>query len=218
MQGKIDAKLRNRLLAASEELHKEDEAFKRASNLDFFLWLAVFVALALAVRMFVFEPVVVDGDSMYPTLLHREQMFVEKVSYLIKPPRRGDIIICRYPYYRENCVKRVVGLAGETVSVSDGVVYINGKALQESAYWSDVIWMDTEPITVPEKSVFVMGDNRNHSTDSRDATVGPIPYCQVIGKVHSVIWPLADIRSVYTGMSPMAGVPYEPKVSFSWAP
>ena len=216
MRERISGKLRGRMVAAGEELHKRDEAFKRASNIEFFVWLAVFVALALTIRMFVFEPVRVDGDSMYPTLLHGERMFVEKVSYLINPPRRGDIIICRYPYYRENCVKRVIGLPGETISVSEGVVYVNGRALDESAYWQDEIWQEVAPVTVPEKSVFVMGDNRNFSTDSRDATVGPITYAQVIGKVHSVLFPLADIRSVYTGVPPMAGVAYAPPYFFTW--
>lgn len=206
------------MLLASEELHKLDQAFKRASNVDFILWLTVFVTLALSIRMFVFEPVVVDGDSMYPTLLHGEQMFVEKVSYLIEPPERGDILICRYPYYRENCVKRAIGLPGDEVSISAGVVYVNGRALDESGYWKDEIWVDMEPAIVPEKSLFVMGDNRNYSTDSRDVTVGPIPYAQVIGKVHSVIWPLGDIRSAYKGVSPMAGVPYSPPRFFNWAP
>ena len=69
MQQRASGRLRGAMVAAGEELHKRDEAFKRASNLDFFMWLAVFVALALAIRLFVFEPVQVVGDSMYPTLL-----------------------------------------------------------------------------------------------------------------------------------------------------
>lgn len=216
MQENISGGLRGRMLAAGEELHKRDEAFKRASNIEFFLWLAVFVALALAIRMFIFEPVRVDGDSMYPTLLHGERMFVEKVSYLVSPPERGDIIICRYPYYRENCVKRVVGLPGETISVSRGMVYVNGQALDESAYWQGDIWADVGPVTVPENSVYVMGDNRNYSTDSRDPTVGPLHYAHVIGKVHSVLIPLGHLRSVYTGVSPQAGVEYTPPSPFRW--
>ena len=221
MQQRASGRLRGAMVAAGEELHKRDEAFKRASNLDFFMWLAVFVALALAIRLFIFEPVQVGGDSMYPSLLDGERMFVEKVSYLIEPPERGDVIICRYPAYAENCVKRVIGLPGETVSVSGGIVYVNGEPLEESAYWQGDsfgrdIRVDMEPVTVPEKSVFVMGDNRNFSTDSREASIGPIPYAQVIGKVHSVIFPLGEVRSVYTGVSPMAGVPYAPPALFYW--
>jgi len=216
MQETISSTLRNRMLTAAEELHKNDEAFKKASNKDFFIWLAIFVALALAVRMFVFEPVLVDGDSMYPTLLHGERMFVEKITYLIESPKRGDIIICRYPGYVENCVKRVIGRPGDTVSVVGGVVYINGQPLDESAYWQDEIWWDMDPVKVPEKCVFVIGDNRNHSTDSREKIIGPIPYSQVRGKVHSIMWPIGEIRNVYKGASPMVGVPYAPKLNFTW--
>lgn len=221
MQQRASIRLRGAMVAAGEELHKRDEVFKRASNLDFFMWLAVFVAMALAIRLFVFEPVQVVGDSMYPTLLDGERMFVEKVGYLIDPPEQGDIIICRYPAYTENCVKRVIGLPGDTVSVSGGIVYVNGEPLDESAYWhgdsfGDDIRVDVAPVTVPEKSVFVMGDNRNFSTDSRELSIGPIPYARIIGKVHGVMFPLGEVRSVYTGVSPMAGVAYTPPAMFYW--
>ena len=126
METKQSRSLRNRMLSASEALHKNDVPFKRDSNREFFLWLAVFVAVALAIRLFIFEPVQVQGDSMYPTLLDGERTFVEKVTYLVSPPARGDIVICRYPYYEENCVKRVIGLPGETVSIQNGQVYIDG--------------------------------------------------------------------------------------------
>jgi signal peptidase I len=204
------------MLVASEELHKNDAVFKRAANVDFFLNLLLYVALALVIRVFLFGPVLVDGDSMYPTLLDGERMFSEKVTYLVQAPERGDIIICRYPAYSVNCVKRVVALPGETVAVQDGKVYVDGKPLNESKYWSDEIWRDMQPVTVPAHNVFVMGDNRNHSTDSREPSVGSIPYNQIKGKVHSVIWPLTELRSVYTGVSPMAGVPYDAPRVFSW--
>lgn len=221
MQQKATGRLRSAMVAAGEELHKQDKAFKTASNLDFFMWLALFLALAFAIRLFVFEPVQVLGDSMYPTLLHGERMFVEKVSYLIKSPERGDIIICRYPNYDENCVKRVIGIPGDTVRIEGGQLYVNGEPVDESAYWKgDVlgtsIRADMAPVTVPEKTVFVMGDNRNFSTDSRDASVGPIPYTQVVGKVHAVIFPFGEVRSVYTGVSPMEGVPYSLPPLFFW--
>ena len=82
-------KLKRQLLAASETLHKNDPPYRRASNLDFLISLVIFVTLALAIRMFVFEPVLVSGDSMYPTLLDGERMFVEKLTYLAEPPQRG---------------------------------------------------------------------------------------------------------------------------------
>ena len=203
-------KLKRQLLAASETLHKNDPPYRRASNLDFLISLVVFVTLALAIRMFVFEPVLVSGDSMYPTLLDGERMFVEKLTYLAEPPQRGDIVICHYPFYDENCVKRVVGLPGETVSVHSGQIYIDGQPLDESQYWDGVIYADMNPQKVPEDHVFVVGDNRNYSTDSRERTVGPLPYTQILGKVHYVIWPVSHFRNVYTDVSPMEGVAYVP--------
>ena len=213
----VDPKLRSQMLALRDTMHKSDAPYRRASNIDFFLCLIFYVVLALAIRLFVFEPVLVSGDSMYPTLLDGERMFVEKLTYLVEPPQRGDIVICHYPYYDENCVKRVIGLPGETIEIAGGMVYIDGAPLEESAYWEGEIWQDMAPQLVPEDSVFVIGDNRNYSTDSRDRAVGPLTYGQIIGKVHFVIWPLEECRNVYTELSPQAGVPYTPPLqNFYW--
>ncbi len=213
----VDPKLRSQMLALRDTMHKSDAPYRRASNIDFFLCLIFYVVLALAIRLFVFEPVLVSGDSMYPTLLDGERMFVEKLTYLVEPPQRGDIVICHYPYYDENCVKRVIGLPGETIEIAGGMVYIDGAPLEEGAYWEGEIWKDMAPQLVPEDSVFVIGDNRNYSTDSRDRAVGPLTYGQIIGKVHFVIWPLEECRNVYTEPSSQAGVPYTPPLqNFYW--
>ena len=123
-------------------------------------------------------------------------MFVEKLSYLFGDPQRGEILICRYPDEKENCVKRVIALPGERVRISWGTIYINDVPLEESAYWNDVIFGDMEEITVPQRSVFVMGDNRNVSKDSRAPGVGPIPYSRVVGRAHFVMWPLRNYRKI----------------------
>ena len=187
-------KKRLRDVAAYEQERVSGGAFWR--NLDFFIYLAVVVVIAFSIRAFLFEPIRVDGSSMTPTLLNREEMLVEKVSYWFGAPQRGDIVICYYPGYTESCVKRVVGLPGETVSVSGGKFYINGIALDESAYWNDEIHGDMEAVTVGESEVFVVGDNRNGSKDSRDSRVGAIPLEKVVGRVRMVIWPLANARSM----------------------
>ena len=123
-------------------------------------------------------------------------MFVDKTSYLFNEPKRGDIIICYYPNHTASCVKRVIALPGETVCVMDGVVYVNDEPLDESEYWNDYVFYNTWPVIVPEKCVFVMGDNRNESLDSRSAEVGPIPYNRIVGRARSVIWPLSSFRSL----------------------
>lgn len=195
MDRKIDKKQLNRLRKNAETLHEKDEAFKKASDRDFAIWLLIVLVAAFAVRLFLFEPIRVSGDSMYDTLIDGERMFVEKVSYWFERPQRGEIIICYYPNHTTTCVKRVIGVPGDRIAILGGEIYLNGEKLDESAYWDDLIWSDMAEIIVPEDCVFVMGDNRNGSSDSRNPLVGPIPYNRVVGRVRSVIWPVARART-----------------------
>lgn len=178
---------------AREELHKKDEPYRRAANSDFIIYLLTLMAVAIFIRTFIFEPVQCIGISMYPTLVGGEGMFTEKLTYTVSAPQRDDIIICRYPYHTEKCVKRVIAVPGDRISISDGAIYLNGERLDESAYWSGYIEdSDMPEVTVPDKCLFVVGDNRNHSGDSRH--VGFIPYCQVKGKVRAVMTPFSQAR------------------------
>jgi len=178
---------------AREELHKKDEPYRRAANSDFIIYLLTLMAVAICIRTFIFEPVQCIGISMYPTLVGGEGMFTEKLTYTVSAPQRDDIIICRYPYHTEKCVKRVIAVPGDRISISDGAIYLNGEKLDESAYWSGYIEDSEMPeVTVPERSLFVVGDNRNHSGDSRH--VGFIPYWQVKGKVRAVMTPFSQAR------------------------
>lgn len=178
---------------AREELHKKDEPYRRAANSDFIIYLLTLMAVAIFIRTFIFEPVQCIGISMYPTLVGGEGMFTEKLTYTVSAPQRDDIIICRYPYHTEKCVKRVIAVPGDRISISDGAIYLNGERLDESAYWSGYIEdSDMPEVTVPDKCLFVVGDNRNYSGDSRH--VGFIPYCQVKGKVRAVMTPFSQAR------------------------
>lgn len=178
---------------AREELHKKDEPYRRAANSDFIIYLLTLMAVAICIRTFIFEPVQCIGDSMYPTLMNGEGMFTEKLTYTVSAPQRDDIIICRYPYHTEKCVKRVIAVPGDRISISNGAIYLNGEKLDESAYWDGYIEDSEMPeVTVPERSLFVVGDNRNHSGDSRH--VGFIPYWQVKGKVRAVMTPFSQAR------------------------
>lgn len=177
---------------AREELHKKDEPYRRAANSDFIIYLLTLMAVAICIRTFIFEPVQCIGISMYPTLVGGEGMFTEKLTYTVSAPQRDDIIICRYPYHTEKCVKRVIAVPEDRISISDGAIYLNGERLDESAYWSGYIEGTLEEVTVPDKCLFVVGDNRNHSGDSRH--VGFIPYCQVKGKVRAVMTPFSQAR------------------------
>ncbi len=193
---KISRKEWKELSLRAERLHKDEPGWRRKENVDFFLYLLMVVLVLLSIRVFIGEPIRVDGPSMTPTLLDRERMIVEKVSYLFHTPKRGDIIICYYPGYTDSCVKRIIGLPGENVEVADGVIYIDGAPLDESAYWNDYIETDTWVTQVPDNAVFVVGDNRNHSKDSRHPDVGCIPYEKVTGRAVCVLWPLENIRPI----------------------
>jgi len=163
-------------------------------NVDFLFYIVVVVLAALTIRAFIAEPIRVDGDSMVPTLITDEDMLVEKVSFWVHEPERGEIVICYYPGYTDSCVKRVIGLPGETVSISEGQIYIDGVALDESEYWQGEILGDMDSVSVGAREVFVVGDNRNGSKDSRNPSVGCIPYGKIEGRVIGVIWPFSRFR------------------------
>ena len=180
----------------AEEQYENMRGSRSYRNVSFLLYIALVVLVALTIRSFVAEPIRVDGDSMIPTLIHNEDMLVEKMSYWFEEPQRGDIAIVYYPGYTESCVKRVIGLPGDTVEVREGVFYINGKALDERAYWNDTIIGDMAPVTVGARQVFVVGDNRNGSKDSRNPSVGCIPYAKVVGRVVAVVYPFDQVKSI----------------------
>ena len=180
---------------ASERFHKDDEGYKNAESRSLFFYVVFVAIFALAIRLFIFEPIRVDGPSMESTLFNNEKMFVDKVSYWFQQPRHGEIVIVYYPDYSIPAVKRVIGLPGDTVAVLDGTVYVNGVAIDESAYWNDYIYRDMPPYQVPDRCIFVMGDNRNNSLDSRHLlAVGPIPYYRIVGMARAVVWPLSNFR------------------------
>ena len=170
--------------------------------------LVVALVVALVVRMFVFEPVRVDGNSMYPTLHDGEFMYVSKLDYgsgffgipftgigtyfpVGGEPERFDVVVCNYPGRlgkngeRLNFVKRLVGLPGDTVAIRSGYLYVNGVKYDEP-FLAEYIAEDFGPYTVPADKYFVMGDNRNNSNDSRNT--GPITRDMIVGEVKGVVW------------------------------
>jgi signal peptidase I len=153
------------------------------------LILGMLLALALHV---VIQPTIVHGQSMEPSLHENERVIVDKVSYHIGEPSRGDIVV--FPVEGEPLplIKRVIGLPGDMVEVRDGRVLVNGVALRES-YASGPTVGNTRPARIPEGAVFVMGDNRapGGSLDSR--RLGPIPLNKLMGRARLAYWPLTDV-------------------------
>jgi len=159
----------------------------------------VFETLALALVLFIVinsltARVRVDGPSMEPSYYHNNRVVVLKVAYMFGDIQRGDVIVFPAPPNPdEDYIKRVIGLPGDEVMVSDGKVYVNGETLEEPYINAPPI-NSMRPVNVPEDMVFVMGDNRNVSSDSR--SWGPLPIEDIIGKAVFVYWPMEEIRLV----------------------
>ena len=163
----------------------QNNAPKRSKKGEFLSWTGVIVValiIAILIRVFVFEFVVVQQSSMYPTLQENEKLFLLKTSYWFHEPERGDIVIVKVEEH-VRYVKRVIALPGETVKVQDNTVYINDEPLDEKYLSSDLVYPDFEQVQVPEGKIFVMGDNRANSIDSRSPTVGFIDLKDVSGKI-----------------------------------
>lgn len=161
---------------------------------DWIVSIAVAIILALLIRHFVAEIYRVDGQSMRPTLQNNEKVLVNKFIYHVYPPQRGDIIVFEYPKDpSRNFVKRVIALPGDTIEIRNGNVYLNGQ-LQNEPYILSVTRGDYPLQTVPEGHIFVMGDNRNNSEDSRFDDVGFVSYNLIEGKAEAIIWPLDKMK------------------------
>jgi len=149
---------------------------------QFWIILLIVVVLVILVRIFVFEFVNIAGESMVPTLRNGQLIGICKVNYT---PERGDIVVLDAPNGME-LVKRVIGLPGETLEIKEGVVYVDGEVLKQKFQYSSVVKDSMSQLEIPAGSVFVMGDNRDHSTDSR--AIGPILIQAIRGKMIFAVW------------------------------
>ena len=152
------------------------------------------VIIALFINVFVAQAMVVQGPSMQPNLNYDQRVMVEKITYrFFHGPRRGDIVIVDVPGEDEPLIKRVVALSGETVEVRSGQVWINGELLEED--WATHRGGPNYPSTaVPPLHVFVLGDNRGSSRDSR--SFGAVSVDRLVGRAWLLYWPLDKIKIV----------------------
>lgn len=151
--------------------------------------LAVVLLAALLVRAYVFSLTTVQGPSMMDTLQSGQVVAVDKTYFHLHEPQRGMVVICRYPGSRDYFVKRIAALAGDTIEITGGVTYVNGQAMEED-YVSYPCRDDFGPYTVEEGCVFVLGDNRANSHDSRSE--GALSCDMIVGRVVSVFFPLGQ--------------------------
>ena len=183
-----------------EAASKREAAFREVREYVQAILLAI--VLAMVIMTFIGRSFVVEGASMEPTLHNRERIIVEKVSYRFREPARGEIIVLKNPWRPDQSgmaaameamrelvdfsgsmrpyIKRIVAVAGDRVQIKNGVLYLNGKPIDEP-YILERPWSDYGPVIVPEDHVFVLGDNRNNSDDSR-GSVGFLRVNRIVGR------------------------------------
>ena len=131
----------------------------------------------------------IDGSSMEPNLHHDEYVIVDKVTYLLGKPQRGDVVVFYLEGQPKDYIKRVIGLPGETVEIANGVVYVDGQPLEEP-YIVQPAGSAFPAQRLGDDAYFVMGDNRGNSQDSR--SFGPIRPSNIVGRAWIIYWPPAD--------------------------
>jgi signal peptidase I len=158
--------------------------------------LAVALGLALAIIIFLYQPVKVEGTSMAPLLSDQERIFINKFVYRFEPIERGDVVVFWYPLDRsKSFIKRVVGLPGEAIEIRSGHLFVDGKELKEpyvpGSFLDD---MSYPARVIPSGEYFVLGDHRDSSNDSR--VFGPVPRQYIYGKAVFAYWPVDRFGSL----------------------
>jgi signal peptidase I len=164
---------------------------------DFFETIIPAIIIALLINLFLAQATRVYGQSMEPNLHTDQRLVVEKLSYSpwlhLRSPQRGDVVVVRMEGSTELLIKRVIGLPGDLIQITNGQVYVNGAPLEEP-YIAQAPFGDFGPVDVPALHLFVMGDNRNFSNDSR--SFGPVAISRVIGRAWFSYWPPEDWGAV----------------------
>lgn len=163
------------------------------------------IAIALAIGLLLtqlIKPTIVREHSMESTLHEYDYIILNRQAYLFSEPKDGDIIVFHTDLLQANgkeklLIKRIIGLPGDRISISEGIVYKNDEPLTEPYIKEGYTASDMEEVTVPEDSLFVMGDNRQNSADSRDASVGFVHMDKILGKATLRLYPFNKIGLVH---------------------
>jgi signal peptidase I len=163
------------------------------SLIEWLFAIGLAVLFFFVARNYLFRMAHVTGSSMEPTLNHGDMLVLNRLGWLFSGPREGDVVA--FPSRldpSDNLIKRVIGLPGDRIDLIDGAFYINDNRLEDEFSQERIAprWDAEFPLVVPEGTVFVLGDNRNGSLDSRFSVVGNVPVTEVVGRVSIRVWPL----------------------------
>jgi signal peptidase I len=175
--------------------------------LEYVVLAVVAIAVALLIQAFLVKPYRIPSESMENTLLIGDRVLVDRISWRFSDPKRGDIVVFHPPFSGPVLIKRIIGMPGDTVSLKDHAVYINGQKLSEpyvrtirgqpvpsDPFDNGLPWSLQSPYKVPAGDYFVMGDNRTDSGDSRE--FGPVPRAQLVGRAFARYWPPKRIGGI----------------------
>lgn len=171
----------------------------KTNMLSFIQSILITVLLAFLLRFFLIQPFIVEGSSMEPNFHDQQYIIIDKLSYRLRDPKRGEVIVFHPPNDpSQNYIKRIIGLPGETVRIDNGDVYVNEVKLDES-YLGDQNHNTEqlrfrEPVILEADEYFVMGDNRNHSSDSREW--GELTKQNIEGRTWFIALPFADFHFI----------------------
>lgn len=193
-------------------MEQENKSIIKSEAVEWIKAILIAAVLVFVIRWFLFAPFIVDGPSMQPNFHTGERLIVNKILYSFKAPQRGEVIVFLAPEGKDY-IKRVIGVPGDTVKVVGDDVFVNGEKIQERYIQSAVnaakkqgeiynnrdfkfVNGSLEAVKVPKDKLFVMGDNRPNSKDSRFEDVGFVPYEKIIGRADIMFWPLKEIKLI----------------------
>lgn len=177
--------------------------FKKISSflLDIIQTVVVALSVFVIIYLFLFQPHQVKGSSMDPSFIDAEYLLTDKITYRFREPKRGEVVIFTAPMNQDyEYIKRIIALPGETIKIEGGNIFINGEKLEESylppqrATLTGGFLREGQSLIMPEGRYFVIGDNRNHSSDSREW--GTVPLESIIGRAWFRYWPLSRLGLV----------------------
>ena len=187
------------IMAKKKMTKAEREQAERKDTYDWIQSIISALIICVVAFLFAFRVIDVSGNSMNPTLIDGNKMLVSGLFY---KPKQGDVVIFKTDRYDPDkaLVKRVIATEGQVVNIDfdQGIVYVNDQPIEES-YIADTTRIKEDfmgPWTVPEGCVFVMGDNRNQSTDSRDKRIGNVDEREIVGRAYAVIYPLSEWKLI----------------------